>query len=176
MMYEFKTENDSTGEYKFEIIHDDGDESKAMIWNRKKPGQIVHLPKPGVVPHAPGIMFMERGKKDNVIDLSDSDIVSYKKRKMKGGREKITIVRKVPEDGNVKEEKEEIIISDVGENAVWHSKAPGKVHAVQVTKEMDGKVKVIKEGNKIIRITENKKDGEEQVEVKVEVETEKENN
>jgi hypothetical protein len=36
-----------------------------------------------------------RNKNNNIIDLSDSGIVSYKKKKLSGGREKIVIIRKM---------------------------------------------------------------------------------
>lgn len=46
---------------------------------------------------APGeIKVMRKKTESNVIDLSDPGIISYKKKKLSGGREKITIVREEP--------------------------------------------------------------------------------
>ncbi|HKI88159.1 MAG TPA: hypothetical protein VKA38_03965, partial [Draconibacterium sp.] len=135
----------------------------------------------------------DKKKTDNVIDLSDPGIISFKKKKMSGDREKITIIRKKPDDKNTKKE-EEIIVNGVGDAAMFTPKAPVKAQTIKVIKKdgeatqviKDGEVlhlgngdenvKVIKKDGKIICITENKKGNEKQVEVNVKVETEKENN
>ena len=49
---------------------------------------------------APDIRVVTTGQGGNSIDLSDPGIISFKKKKLSGGREKITIVRKTPSDKN----------------------------------------------------------------------------
>jgi hypothetical protein len=195
MIYEFKSDDDSTQSYKFEVIADDNDaHNNVMVWHGKKgPDHIMVPPHPARVPQVPDVMFMHKDKSDNVIDLSDPGVISFKKKKMSGDREKITIIRKKPEVKNV-EKKEEIIINGVGDAAVFAPKAPVKAHTVKVIKkngddfqvikdgevlhldDVDADLKVVKKDGKIIRITENKKGDEKQVEVNVKVEAEKENN
>ena len=146
----------------------------------------------GVPPriHTPGALLFDKTQSGNVIDLSDPGVISYKKKKLKDGREKITIIRNEVEDEN-KEIREEIIIHG-DQPVMWHAKTPGKSKKVKIIKEDDGKVEIIededvwtvkegeervkvieKDGN-VIHIREINKDGEKKVEVKVEVE-EKEN-
>ena len=194
MVYEFKSDDDSAKIYKFKIITDDNNEdSDVMMWHGKNgPDHIMVPPRPAKVPRVPDIMFMDKSRSDNVIDLSDSGIISFKKKEMSGDREKITIVRKKPDDKKI-EKKEKIIVSGVGDAAMFSPKAPVKAHTIKVIKKdgedvqvikdgemlhLDGDedIKVIKKDGKIIRITENKNGDEKEVEVNVEVETEKENN
>jgi hypothetical protein len=53
---------------------------------------------PGIPPVPPLRFSM---KQRNVIDLSDPGIISYKKKKMSGGKEKITVIRQEPEAGDI---------------------------------------------------------------------------
>ena len=195
MIYEFKSDDDSAKSYKFEIIADDDDaHNNVMMWYGKSgPDHIMVPPHPARVPQVPDVMFMSKDKSDNVIDLSDPGIISFKKKKMSGDREKITIVRK---KSDVKEvnKNEEIIVTKAGDAAMFGPASVEKIHSVKVIKKdgedlqviNDGEmlylgddhesVKVIKKDGNIIRITENKKDDEKEVEFNVKVETEKENN
>lgn len=108
---EFKTEGDSLGKvFKFDVLKDGEHDHDVMIWHGEKGDNKMIFATPDVravplvpkVPPVPGMIF--RGKKGNVIDLSDPGIISYKKKKLSGGREKITIIRNEVEDEN-KEEK-----------------------------------------------------------------------
>jgi hypothetical protein len=57
---------------------------RRMIYAQKAPGmQMNHI-------RAPRVRHLQRG---NVIDLSDPGIISFEKKKLSGGREKITIIR-----------------------------------------------------------------------------------
>lgn len=178
----------------FDFNFDETDSGNVFVWHGKNGPRhlIVPLPPPGVPP-VPQLIFRDKKQADNVIDLSDPGIISFKKKEMRDGREKITIVREKSND-NDREKEEEIIVTGVGDAAMLSPKAPVKAHTIKVIKKdgepaqvikdgevihLDGgdeNVKVIKKDGKIIRITENKKGDEKQVEVNVKVETEKENN
>jgi len=199
IMREFKVEGDSLKKaFKFDVLKDGEHGHDVMVWHGDDGDNkmifatpdvraVPHVPK---VPPVPGMIF--RGKKGNVIDLSDPGIISYKKKKLSGGREKITIIRNEVEDEN-EEIHEETILKGAGEEPViWHNKIPGKSKRVKIIKEDDGRVeiiedegiwsvkegeervKVIEEDGKVIHIKEINKDGEKKVEVKVEVEEETE--
>jgi len=75
--------------------------------------RIVHAPMvPGIrIPHikAPRIRHLQRG---NIIDLTDPGIISFEKKKLSGGREKITIIR-----NEVKKNEEETFNISVDESA-----------------------------------------------------------
>lgn len=198
-IYEFKTdgEGDSIKQYRIEVRKEGphGDH-EVMVWNGKKGENRVFVTPdiPGVppVPPVPGLHFIEKGDLDNVIDLSDPGIISYKKKKMSKGREKITIIRNEPDKTDNKNIEEIIIDSKGNHSATWNV-AP-KVHKVIVTKTDDGKtevltgddvfhldegdgtVKVIKEDGKVIRIKEIKEGDEKNIKVEVEVEESEENN
>jgi hypothetical protein len=63
----------------------------------------------------------------NVIDLSDPGIISYKKKKMSGGREKITIIRNEPSEKEIEKEVS-ITIPDAPNPEFWMSaNGPGKM-------------------------------------------------
>lgn len=196
MIREYKMEGDSAGTYVFNIEENDFPGGDDMFWMDKNSNRemFFHSPRPDRMPRpprAPHMMFFGKENNENIIDLSDPGIISYKKKKNKDGTEKITIVRKqVDEDA---EENEELIIHGTGD--AMFMPAPHQVHkSVRVIKSDDGKVeviedggnwsvseddenvKVIKEDGKVIRIKEIKKDGEKNIDVNVEVETEKENN
>ncbi|QGY44994.1 hypothetical protein GM418_15330 [Maribellus comscasis] len=195
-VFVLKSDGDSTLEYRFDMRKDDlhGDHD-VMVWHGDKgENRIFVAPKvPGVppVPPVPRLHFLENANTENIIDLSDPGIISYKKKKMKDGKEKITIVRTEP--GKVKTRKvEEIIINEKGGHAT--SWSTPKVHKVVVAKTKDGKtrisddenvfhldgeeetVKVIQEEGKVIRIKEVKRGDKKDVEVEVEVEESEENN
>lgn len=129
MIYEFKADGDSSKTYRVKIITDDDNAGdNVFMWHGKNGSDHMMVPpRPARVPRVPDIMFIDKNKSDNVIDLSDPGIISYKKKKIRGDREKITIIREKPDDKKV---------------------------------------------GKMIRITENKKGDEKQVEVKGKEETE----
>ena len=89
MNFEYNIEDDGEGNM---VIMKSGKGGKHMIMAPMPPG----TPMP---PHAPGMMMFRNHNNKNVIDLSDPGIISYDKKILKDGTEKITIVRKqVSED------------------------------------------------------------------------------
>ncbi len=132
-----------------------------MVWHDKDgkrvfaPG-MVHPPLPPLppnVPHAPGMIHIEKLNQGNVIDLSDPGIIEYKKKKISGGREKITIIRHEVDEDEM--QQEEIIIGGHG------------MHPPFVVNE-DENVKMIEKDGKQIKIKELKKNGRKDVEVETE--------
>ena len=61
------------------------------------------LPKPPKMPH---VFHIEKNYSGNIIDLSDPEIISYKKKSIRNGREKIVIIREEKENENDVEEIE----------------------------------------------------------------------
>jgi len=103
-----------------------------------------HAPK---VIAAPAIKMIKKKSAGNVIDLSDPGIISYKKKKMSDGREKIEIIRKeVPEEI---EEDLDIIIEKVGDHSMIHSNH----------QDISKNIKIIKKNGNTFTILEE--DGEE---------------
>jgi hypothetical protein len=96
-----------------EIIENDSTK-KIVVMKRRSGDQenrmmVAPLP-PGapVPPMAPGMRFLQH-RSGNVIDLSDPGVISYKKKKLSGGREKITIIRN---EVTEKQEKDVLYIID----------------------------------------------------------------
>ncbi len=192
---EFRTEGDSTFTIDIDKRVMPGGKGD-MFWMDKDSGHrmIVRAPRMAGVPrpiHEPHVLFMDKPKKENIIDLSDPGIVSFKKKLNKDGTEKITIVRKQVEDKDI-ELEEDIILHDPGDVMFMPGNHPsptrvkiiksddGNVEIIEdekvwSIKEGDENVKIIEEDGNVIHIKEIKKDGEKNVEVKVEVEEEKEN-
>ena len=140
-------------------------------------GKDFHFPPNG---SGKAYFFEEKKEDKNVVDLSDPDIISYKKKTLKDGTEKITIVRKKKPE-NAKPAKviiksgsghasadipgeEEIVVVDESGKVIVN----GEVLEVGV----ENGVKVIKKGDKICRIKESNKGKVKQIEVEVEKETE----
>lgn len=194
---EFKIDGDSTKRIKINIekdnLHGDHD---VMMWHSDKGNNemIFHAPKVAGVPHpphAPNVAFFDRKKPGNVIDLSDPGIISYNKKKMKNGTEKITIIRReVPKEDM--EFSEEIMIHGAeNKSMIWDKRQPKKAKPIKIIRSDDGnveviedentwtvkdgdeRVKVIEEDGKIIQIKEIKEGDQKKVEVKVEVKEEK---
>lgn len=119
-----------------------------------------HAPTPPMVPH---VIKMNKKPGGNLIDLGGPGIISYKKKKMSGGREKITIIRNEPSENDVMENVL-IHIPDVPEPAVWmHPGGPEKMKAVKVIKRDNGETKIYEyedvkevEGNKKVMIVREK--------------------
>ncbi len=158
--------DDSTAtSYKVEVITN-GDKNNQMAWCGKgRPFQAVMPPLPPKAPLAPDIFFTDKHRAENIIDLSDSDIISFKKKDISGGREKITIVRDKSKDKS----------KNV---TVFAPQVPGKMHTMTINMtndapfQIDGNdsIRVTKKDGEVIRITENKK------EVEVDEKIENENN
>lgn len=192
MVHEFKMFEDSTFDIDENVFFGDGDET--MVWfDRGRHDIAFAVPPVKEVPRPPHIrdIRIEKRNNANVIDLSDPEIISFKKKANKDGTEKITIVRK-----QVNEEMEnEMFLFHGGPDDLMLSpeRPPMPPAHVRVFKSDDGemefmdniakgdsaangkKIKVIEEDGKVIRIKEINKDGKKNVEVDVQVEKEDEN-
>jgi hypothetical protein len=95
-------------------------------------------------PKAPHIFHFKNKSGENIIDLSDPGIISYKKRDKSGGREKITIIR----EKNEENENEEVDISWTANPSGFLVKAPPKIEKrIKVIKNDDGEIEVFENGN-----------------------------
>ena len=100
--------------------------------------ELPQPPSPPHPPHMPKMMQIEKRKAKNNIDLSDPGIISYKKKNKSRGREKITIIREKPEEGE--KLHEEIIVTGQGAgDAHFLRKTPSGMHEIEVIEE-DGKI------------------------------------
>jgi acyl-CoA hydrolase len=180
MNFEYKIEDDGKGNI-FIMKSDKGGEHIIM------PPMAPDAPFP---PHAPHVMMFRNNKNKNVIDLSDPGIISYDKKLMKNGTEKITIVRKQVDEND---EHEMILDGNNGENVFWHSNAPGEKKTFRIIKSGDGSTQIFEDdelldlkdekGNstfvtddgKVIKIREKKEGKEKLIEVEMEENAEKEN-
>ena len=185
---EFKVEGDSSKTFRMKVIKEgEAGEHDVMIWNGKDDNEMIFH-----APQVPQIMRIEKQTSGNVIDLSDPGIISYDKKELRDGREKITIIRNKPDEG-AQEISEEIILNSAAPSpVVIHKAHPEKSKSVKVIKDDDGNVtiyeddKVMKfkegeDGGKFItkegdvfHIKEIKEGDQKKVEVKVEVEEKKE--
>lgn len=183
------TEGDSLKkEYRVKVVgvgeHGDHD---VLMWNEKDHNKIMIGAPHGA--HPGNVMFIGE-KKGNVIDLSDPGIISFEKKELKDGREKITIVREKPDEKEVNVHKEVIVTEGGDHSMILHKGHPGEAKRVKVFVTEDGKAEVIEEGGtwteeegedvkviekdgKKITIKKIKEGGE--VKVDVEVEEKKEN-
>jgi len=118
--------------------------------------RFIFAPHPPNAPRMPHAVRLQKNLRGNVIDLSDPGIISYKKKKLRGGREKITIIRNEPSENEI--EKDVLItVTEAVDPAFWMgTKGPEKRKTV----------KVIKHDNEELEITEDediimqRKDGE----------------
>lgn len=162
-----------------------------MIWHEDddKNEMILKAPHSSHMPHAAKMVKISKGKKGNLIDLSDPGIISFKKKKLSKGREKITIIRNEVEEQGV-ELHEEIIIDKnggpsmmittpkVAKKVIVKKSGDGEFEVIENEdvwdiREGDEKVKIIKEDGKTIHIKEIKEGDEKKIEVEIEVEEKK---
>lgn len=128
---EIETEGDSGKTVTVTVNEGNPGEEDVLILNSRggrgrRIGVARTVPGVPVLPPTPAIRhrFIQGG---NVIDLSDPGIISYKKEKMKDGREKITIIRK-----EVKEENATFDVRvDTGEDVIV---APKVVKEIKIAK------------------------------------------
>lgn len=148
----------------------------------------VNPPDASRPPKAPHIFHFKNNSSENIIDLSDPGIISYKKRDKSGGREKIVIIR----EKNEENENEEIDISWTAKPSEFLMKAPPEIEKrIKVIKNDDGEIEIFENGNlktrsdgsstevlekdgKLIIIKE--KNGKDAKEIEVEVKEEKTEN
>ena len=145
-----------------------------MVWTAKK--------------GSPHVNIIKKKVKGNVIELSDPGIISYKKKKLSGGREKIEIIRNEVADEELENIDVNVIVDEIKGDFPHVEKKikviaddDGLVKIIEggkesefLLKEMGEGVKEIKKDGKIIRMQKIKKGDKEEVEVKIEVETEEE--
>lgn len=151
-IYEFKTEEgDSVKKVRVKVIG--GDDEDIMKWHSKTGNEMML----GAPHGAHKMMIIGDHKKANVIDLSDPGIISYDKKDLKDGKEKIVIVRKKPSE-NEKEIHEEIIIHGAGTSPMmWHDAGSSKSKRIKVISDDSGKVEIIEDG-KVWDIDESDED------------------
>ncbi len=108
------------------------------------------VPRP---PKAPHVFHFKNKTDENVIDLSDPGIISYKKRDKSGGREKIIIIREKKEEAD----NEEVNILWTGAPGEFLMKAPPKIEKrIKVIKNDNGKIEVEVEEKESENSQENK--------------------
>lgn len=123
-----------------------------------RPGRMHQPFVPGVPmpPHAPDVFMLRNGANANVIDLSDPGIISFKKKKMSGKREKITVIRHEPDEKDVKR-AERIIIHDKGNDPVFMNGNSG-IRKMMIKISDDATPEIINEEKKVeIKVEENEK-------------------
>jgi hypothetical protein len=158
MVYEFKTDDDSTRQYRVKVIaKGDGEDIDMMRWHADN-DEDVFFKAPG----APQKMtFIGNHTKGNVIDLSDPGIISYEKKELRNGKEKIVIVREKPAEEE-KEMNEEIIIHGGDSPMLLHGANPGMEKRIKVIAGDDGKVEILEDGK--VWNVENMEEGEKVIE------------
>lgn len=75
-------------------LKDGKDEDKVIYFDGQDMDHFPSIPPP---PPVPRMKVLKRTQSNRVIDLNDPNIVSYKKKELSGGREKIEIIRKKSE-------------------------------------------------------------------------------
>ncbi|WP_163324895.1 hypothetical protein [Draconibacterium mangrovi] len=190
MIYKFKTEDgDSAKHIMMKVISDDVS-SDIMQWHSRS-GNDMFFGTPATA--GPKMIRIEKQKNDNVIDLSDPGIISFEKKELKNGKEKIVIVREKPSEEDVEVHEEIIMHNSDAAPMIIHEGMPNMTKRIKVIADDEGHVEILengktwtveesdedtqvieKDGKKII-IKKTKKDGEMKVDVEVEENIEEEN-
>lgn len=144
-VFSFNSDGDSTSEYRVEVRKSLSGDHDVMVWNDDNMEKHV-IVAPGVpaaapFPAIPGIHLSQSRSSENVIDLSDPGIISYKKKKMSNGREKITIIRNEVTEKDLKK-IEEIIIDNKGNHSMIHGVEIPQIHKIIVHKNDDNNIEV----------------------------------
>lgn len=189
MIYKFKTnDGDSIKQIRMKVIADgDCDDIDIMKWHDKADKDFTFRAPHSA--HTPRVIRINKHK-GNVIDLSDPGIISYEKKDLKDGKERIVIVREKPSDEEI-EVHEEIIMHGAKSSPVFiHEGHPRKAKEIKVIAGDEGHVKIlednevwsidkIEEGTKVIEkdgkkviIKKIKEGGEMKIDVEVEEEIE----
>ena len=128
MVKEFKFRNDDAHEKLFignneclDKVHGDH-----MVWTMKK--------------GSPHVNIIKKKVKGNVIDLSDPGIISFKKKKLSGGREKIEIIRNEVNDEELEDMDVNVLIDEI------HGAHPGIEKKIKVIADDDGLVRIFEDG------------------------------
>ncbi|GET33157.1 hypothetical protein PbJCM13498_20200 [Prolixibacter bellariivorans] len=103
-----KALGDSLREYRIEVVEGDSmkvivhkgkSDNDVIVWN----GEISIPPVPKIPPMPPKVMMHGFHFDRYSFDSSDKNVISYQRKKLSNGQEKITIIRKVPKDEKVQE-------------------------------------------------------------------------
>lgn len=125
----------------FVVKSGDGKDVNVMNWTSKEGNEMIFAPGPD---HR--MMFLPEPPIGNVIDLSDPGIISYEKKDMKDGKEKIVIVREKPTEKKV---RKEIIVQGGGAPMIWNEGGPAVEKRIKVIAGDDGKVEILENGKAI---------------------------
>ncbi len=178
MVYKIKTnEGDSVKQIHMKVIAD-GNSEDLLEWHSDGGEDMIFAAPHGV--KAPRVIRIDKNN-GNVIDLSDPGIISFEKKDLKDGKEKIVIVREKPTEKDVEIHEEiimhgakgapqktkqiKVITDDEGHVEIFED---GKVWTVEAGDE----TKVIEKDGKKIIIKKRKEGGEMKVDVEVEEEIE----
>jgi len=96
-------------------------------------------------PHAPKVIRIEKHG-GNVIDLSDPGIISFDKKDLKDGKEKIVIIRQKPSVEEVEVHEEIIMHGNSGAPMFIHEGHPKRVKQIKVIANDEGKVEIFEDG------------------------------
>jgi hypothetical protein len=132
----------------------DGEEDvNIMKWHSKGDNDMIFN-----APHgAHKMMIIGDHKKGNVIDLSDPGIISFDKKELKNGKEKIVIIREKPSAEDVEIHEEIIMHGSGSQPMIIHESHPGKKMQVKVFTDDEGNVEIIEDG-KVWDIKKSDKD------------------
>nr|WP_319998112.1 hypothetical protein [uncultured Draconibacterium sp.] len=173
--YSFKTDDgDSTRHIMMEVTSDDLT-SDIMQWHSKN-GSKMFLDAPRSV--GPKVFHINKQKSGNVIDLSDPGIISFEKKELKNGKEKIVIVREKPSDEDVEVHEEIIMHNSSAAPMIIHEGMPNMTKRIKVIADDEGHVEILEDGKSWIveGSDEDTKFIEKDGEIKVDVEVEEEEN
>jgi len=140
----------------FVVRSDDANKAKVMSWSSEDGNEMIFAP--GGQKH---MMVLPELQKGNVIDLSDPGIISFEKKELKDGTEKITIVREKPSPEK-KEIRKEIVVTGAGAPMMLHEDGLPMKKRIKVIAGDDGNVQVLENG-KLLDI-ENMEEGEKVIE------------
>ena len=190
MTYEFRTNDGDSSKHIMMKVISDNVSSDIMQWHSKNGNEML-FGKPGSA--GPKVFHINKQKSGNVIDLSDPGIISFEKKELKNGKEKIVIVREKPSEEDVEVHEEIIMHNSDAAPMIIHEGMPNMTKRIKVIADDEGHVEILengktwtveesdedtqvieKDGKKII-IKKTKKDGEMKVDVEVEENIEEEN-
>jgi hypothetical protein len=107
------------------------------------------VPRPPKMPH---VFHIEKNPNGNIIDLSDPGIISYKKKSIRNGREKIVIIR----EEKAENENEETDITWIGSPGEFVIKSPPEIEKrIKVQKNGENEIEIEVEENETENSQEN---------------------
>lgn len=107
MIYKFRSDSDSLETFDIRMLKDGPQgEHNMRMWHGKSGEK--RTVDPGILapPAPPRLRFLGR-QRENVIDLGDDDVISYKRKKLSGGREKVTVIRNEAKETGPEEDSRE---------------------------------------------------------------------